>query len=150
MFFIPEPLHPAVVHFPIALTFAALLFELLACLPRLRSLEKAAVLLVALAAVGGVVAFVTGRWAHDEAVVPAAARQLLEQHEDLGLWVMLGLGLLAGVRVGLVDPRYPALRWGYVVVLAALASMVAYQGWLGGRLVYEHGVGVAPGLGAPS
>ena len=104
MGFLPDPLHPAVIHFPIALALVALLVELLARVPRWRALEPAAALLIALAALGAIAAVVTGDLAHDEAVVPAGAHDLVEQHEELGeiaMWSLVGLAaarLLLGWR----------------------------------------------------
>lgn len=148
---LPDPLHPALVHFPIALTFVAFLFEALSRTRRWRSLADAAVFLIVLAALGSVVAFVTGKLAHQEAVVPPAGRQLLEQHESLGVWVMVGLLLLAGARLGLAragrQHGWPA--WLYLGALALAAALVAYQAHLGGLLVYDHGVGTAPSFSAP-
>ncbi len=148
---LPDPLHPAVVHFPIALTFVALLFEALSRTGRWRSLEGAAVFLVVLAAMGSVPAFVTGKLAHEEAVVSPEVRQLLEQHESLGVSVMVGLLLLAGARLVLAwaDRHHGWPAWLYLGVLALAAALVAYQAHLGGRLVYDHGVGTAPSFSVP-
>ena len=104
MGFLPDPLHPAVIHFPIVLALVALLVELLARVPRWRILEPAAALLITLAAMGAIAAVVTGDLAHDEAVVPAGADDLVEQHEELGeiaMWSLVGLAaarLLLGWR----------------------------------------------------
>lgn len=148
---LPDPLHPALVHFPIALTFVALLFEALSRTRRWRSLEDAAVFLVVLAALGSVVAFVTGKLAHEEAVVPPAGRHLLEQHESLGVWVMVGLLLLAGARLVLAwaDRQHGWPAWLYLGALALAAALVAYQAHLGGRLVFDHGVGTVPSFSVP-
>ncbi len=146
MDFLPDPLHPAVIHFPIALALVALLVDSLARLPRWRVLETAAVLLITLAALGGVAAVVTGDIAHDEAVVPAAARDLVEQHEEVGEIAMWSLVGLAAVRLLLAWRRrfVGALPWAYLVLAAAVAGLVAYNGHLGGRMVFDHGVGTAP------
>ncbi|MFI5142812.1 MAG: DUF2231 domain-containing protein, partial [Thermoanaerobaculales bacterium] len=60
MSLLPDPLHPAIVHFPIALSMVALLFELIARHPRARSMGTAAGVLLVLAAIGSVVAVLTG------------------------------------------------------------------------------------------
>ena len=151
MSLLPDPLHPAVVHFPIALTFAALLFEAASRAPRWRTLATASLVLIVLAATSAVAAVITGDVAHEEVVVPVAARALLEQHEELGELLAWGLGLLAVARVVLARfGRHDGpLGWLYLVLLGVLCGVVAYQGHLGGRLVYEHGVGTAPLLSAP-
>jgi uncharacterized membrane protein len=55
-----HPLHPMIVHFPIALTGAAFLFILLAYWRKSASLEQAAFANISLAAISTVVAGVTG------------------------------------------------------------------------------------------
>ena len=146
MDFLPDPLHPAVVHFPIALALVALLFEAIARHPRGRALEPAAVLLVVLAAAGAIAAKVTGDLAHDAAVVPPAARALLGRHEELGEIAMWALVVLAVVRLALArfGRHRGAATWLYLVLLAGAAGAVAYNGHLGGAAVFRHGVGTDP------
>jgi uncharacterized membrane protein len=146
MDFLPDPLHPAVVHFPIALALVALLLEALARHPRGRPLEPAAVVLVVLSAVGAIVAVVTGDLAHDEAVVPPAARALIGRHEDLGEIAMWALVVLAVARLVLarLGRHRGAAAWLYLVLLAAAAGAVGYNGHLGGQAVFRHGVGTDP------
>ncbi len=146
MGFLPDPLHPAVIHFPIALAVVAFLVELIARHPKARHLEGAAVLLVVLAALGAVAATVTGNLAEEEAVIPAAAGELLEEHEELGeraMWLLLAT---AAARLGLAWRKLFRgwLPWAYLLLAAAAAGAVGYNGHLGGQLVFRHGVGTAP------
>ena len=152
MDFLPDPLHPAVVHFPIALALVALLLEALARHPRGRALEPAAVLLVVLSAVGAIVAVVTGDLAHDEAVVPPAARALIGRHEELGEIAMWALVVLAVARLVLarLGRNRGAAAWLYLVLLAAAAGAVGYNGHLGGQAVFRHGVGTDPVQRSPA
>lgn len=146
MAWLPDPLHPAVVHFPIVLTFVALLFELLALSPKLKSLSSASPLLLALAALSSVAAVLSGEAAADAAVIPKAARQLLEQHEELGEKVMYALLILAALRLIFFRlERFSAwVRAVFLVLLLAAAVAVGYNGKLGGELVFQHGVGTFP------
>ncbi len=151
MSFLPDPLHPAVVHFPVALTFVALLFEAASRAPRWRALETASLVLIVLAALGAVGGVVTGKLAHEEAVVPVEARALVEQHDQLGLLVTGGLLLLAVARALLARGCRQQGPGGllYLALLCVVCGVMSYQGHLGGRLVYEHGVGTAPLLSPP-
>jgi len=143
---LPDPLHPALIHFPIVLSLVALLFEVLARHPRARNLEAAAGLLFVLAALGGVAAVLSGQAARDEAVVPQAVAPLINRHENLGelaMWLLLAVAavrlLLAwrGWFVGIVP-------WVFLLAAAAAAGAVGYNAYLGGKMVFDHGLGTAP------
>jgi uncharacterized membrane protein len=146
MDFLPDPLHPAVVHFPIALTLVALLLETLARHPRGRALEPAAAVLVVLAALGSIATVVTGNLARDAAVVPPAARELVHRHEELGEVAMWALVVLAFARLALsrLGRHRGAAAWLYLILLAGAAGAVGYNGHLGGQVVFRHGVGTDP------
>jgi uncharacterized membrane protein len=146
MGFLPDPLHPAIIHFPIALGLVALLFELLARHPRARNLEAAAGLLIALAALGSVAAVLSGQVARDEAVVPAAVVPLLARHEDVGelaMWLLLAVaaGRLVLAWRGWFKGIVP---WVYLLAATAVVGAVAYNGYLGGKMVFDHGLGTGP------
>jgi uncharacterized membrane protein len=130
MGFLPDPLHPALVHFPIALSLVALLFELLARHPRARNLENAAGVLIVLAALGSVAAVLSGNAAHDDAVVPAAAAALIARHEQVGELAMWLLLALAAVRVllGWRGWLKGVVPWAYLLLAAAAAGLVGYHG----------------------
>lgn len=139
-------MHPAVVHFPIALTLIALLFSLAA---RLLGKHSAAPLLAAaghftlwLAALSAVVAAILGWLAfnsgmnHDDA---GHAAMLL--HREWAIPTALGLVLLASwdawrSRVSQVMPVIALL------CLLALSGAIATTAWLGAEIVYRHGIGV--------
>lgn len=146
MGFIPDPLHPALVHFPIALTIVALLLDLLSRHRRARSLEPGGLVLTVLAALGGIAATLSGQLAEEEAAVPRAARELLERHEELGevaMWLLVAVAL-ARVLLAWRGAFRGALAWAYLALALAAAGVVGYQGALGGELVFRHGVGTAP------
>jgi uncharacterized membrane protein len=146
MGFIPDPLHPALVHFPIALSLVAVLFDFVSRHPRARRLEPAGGVLMGLAALGGIAATLTGQLAEEEAVVPRAARALVDRHEELGeiaMWVLIAVAL---VRLALAwrGAFKGLIAWGYLALALAAAVLVGYQGMLGGELVFRHGIGTAP------
>jgi uncharacterized membrane protein len=143
---LPDPLHPAIVHFPIALSLVALLFEVLARHPRARALEPSAAVMMALAALGSVAAVLSGNAAHDEAVVPSAVVPLIERHEEIGeiaMWLLLAV---AAVRLALTWRGWfkGIVPWAYLALAAAAAGVVGYNGYLGGKMVFDHGLGTAP------
>lgn len=146
---IPEPLHPAVVHFPIVLAFLLPIFALgtLWAIRRGASHLRAWALPVALAgalALSAWVAVETGE-AQEDRVESVLAEGVLHEHEEAGerflvlagvLFLVTGVGLLPGT-MGTA---------GRVVGTAgAVALLVAaiQVGAAGGELVYEHGAASA-------
>ena len=139
-------MHPAVVHFPIALTLISLLFGLGAHMLRKHNAEP---LLAAaghftlwLAALGAVVAVIFGWLAfnsgmnHDDG---GHAAMLL--HRKWAIPTALGLVVLAGIDVW-------KLRLNQVMapltlaLLFVLSTAITTTAWLGGEIVYRHGIGV--------
>jgi uncharacterized membrane protein len=94
-------LHPALVHFPIALAAVALLFEAAVWIRwRSASADWSAAALWVLAAAGAGAAYLAGRVAADGVgTLPAAAEATLASHADAALATLSALGLLALLRV---------------------------------------------------
>lgn len=81
----PNPLHPAVVHFPIALILLGTAVAVLSVLVRRWHLPLFAAILLSLGALGALVAVATGE--NDEEKVEHAvpsAESVLEDHEEWG------------------------------------------------------------------
>jgi uncharacterized membrane protein len=143
---IPNPLHPALVHFPLVLTLVGLLLDLAARHQRGRNLEPAAPVLMALAGATAIAAWLSGRAAEQRAVVPAEAVALLERHEILGAAAMIAVVAVAAARIVLAAQRRPAgrLAWIYLAAAAGAVLLVLVTAAAGGDLVFRHGVGTAP------
>ena len=145
-------LHPALVHFPVALLLAALGFDI-ACLFLRRQvwIDRAAAALYALGALGASAAYLAGRQAADSVGnVSPTAEVLMVEHSDwafLTLLVFSGIGLL---RIGLswweINQsviRVTPLR--LIILFAAIGGQWLLFGTAerGGALVYRYGVAVA-------
>jgi uncharacterized membrane protein len=145
-------LHPALVHFPIALAAVALLFDaILFARRRWVSLDASGAFLWALAAAGAGAAYLAGEQAAEEAgLLESAAEVALGKHADAALATLIALCLFALFRVWLAWRDRGADRaasgllraFGLVGALAA-QGLVAYTGDLGGGLVYRHGIAVS-------
>ncbi len=145
-------LHPALVHFPIALSAAALLFEA-AVWFRWYSAppDRSAAALWILAAAGAGAAYAAGRAAaNGVGTVSAAAEATLARHADAALATAFALGALAVFRAWLAwrDAAKTRARRGILRGMAVLGALivqglVAYTADLGGALVYRHGVAVS-------
>ncbi|HEX5633611.1 MAG TPA: DUF2231 domain-containing protein [Gemmatimonadales bacterium] len=146
---LPDPLHPAVVHFPVALAFVAPLLALLGAVLVAKGVKplhgwSPVVLVTLLLVAGAVVAVETGEDQEErvEAIVPEDALELHEERAELLRNVAVVALLLAGV--GLLDGRKGWVGRGLAVVTLVGALVVAWRaGETGGELVYRHGAASA-------
>jgi len=140
-----HPIHPMVVHFPIALLLTSWLFDLLALRWRGGQFRETSLSLLVLGVLAAAVALFTGHGA-EEAVEQGGKipKQAIETHEALAFasfWIFAGLLGLRGISYwGLMRER-PGLVLG-LGVAGSLLLLVA--GYFGGDLVYRYGAGVMP------
>jgi uncharacterized membrane protein len=146
---LPDPLHPAVVHLPIALAILVPLvaaFALLAArLGWLPSRGWAFVVLLQALLVGSAwLALETGEQ-EEERVEEVVAERHIEAHEERAERLMLGAAaVLLVLGAGLAPGRVGAVARPLGLVLAVgVAALAADVGHSGGALVYEHGAGAA-------
>ena len=133
--------HPLVVHFPIALLLAALLVDALALALKRPHWHRIALWNLCLGTLGAAAAVWTGLQAQDVAKHSFEIWEVMELHEKLGITTLI-LGLMAcGLRLGLRDKLGPRLRAVAMLLALVMASTLTYGASLGGRLVFEFGVG---------
>jgi uncharacterized membrane protein len=152
LFALPDPLHPAVVHFPIVLLLLAVPVAVAAVFRRPRCLPVVAAVLLGLGAVGAVVAVQTGEDESERVAETPALEAVLEEHEEWAERTQVVALVAAVLALGAVAlGRGPGIALGARVLAAAVALAagwcVAETGHYGGVLVYQHGAGVnsAPG-----
>ena len=140
-------LHPLLVHFPIGLIVTAAVIDVAALGADPRStLRRTATGLYLAGAVALLAAYFTGR--SDAALVriPGSAHAVVDEHWTWALRTTVYLGVFALGRLGLelaglLNGRG---RWAPVVAGGLVGVLLLFQtAERGGRLVYEHGVGVA-------
>ena len=141
--------HALVVHLPIGLLVTAVAAEWAALLRRRP--EPVSTVASALYAAGWLAlaaAYLTGRGAAPEVYTPGLAVPVVDRHWTWAFWCLVYFGGLTLARVGLLKRggrrRMVHLAFG----AAGLAGLVllGVTAELGGRLVYEYGVGVAAPL----
>ena len=141
-------LHPLIVHFPIAWLIAAVVVDLVSLvLPRLSWGGITATALYVAGAISALVAYFTGRQAAQSVLVPGMAQAIMVDHWNWALATTIYFAVLAAVRVlAALTRRHPPLWLRTASVGVALAGMLLlfHTGEQGGRLVFEHGVGVMP------
>ncbi len=138
-------IHPLIVHFPIALLVAAVVTDLLSVvMSRRPALREAATWLYCAGAGTAVAAYLTGGNAADSMLLPAAVTPLVDDHDNWAFRTTVLFALLAAARVAL--PRFLTLKapvwWGAFALGLLGAGMLYETAERGGRLVFEHGLGV--------
>jgi uncharacterized membrane protein len=137
-------LHAAIVHFPIVLLAVAGVLYLLQLVQPARFAGPHAFWAHVAGTVGLAMAVLSGNAAESEAIHTEAIHELIEQHELLGFASLWGFGLLLLWRFLRRGTPKRMLDLAFVAVFAVLLGLVAYSSHIGGEMVYEKGVGVAP------
>ena len=143
-----DSIHPLVVHFPIALLVSGVGLDGVALLLRRPQLHRIALWNVALGTLGAAAAVLSGLRAETVAKHSFEIWQVMELHERLGFaTLILGL-LIVGGRLWMRDRLPTGWRLAAFLMSVALLGTLSWGAYLGGRLVYEFGVGGR--FGAPS
>lgn len=133
------PLHPKLVHFPIALFVTALGFDLLSLMFRKEGLHKTAFNMYILAALITPLVVRTGMWESERLNLH---HPVLDRHRMFALWTMwvslMSLPVLWFFKKEI--PRY--FRILFILLLIGVVGVVTLAGHNGGRMVYEYGVGI--------
>lgn len=136
-----HPLHPILVHFPTALFPTSLLFDVAGLAGVGEGIVvPAAFFLLALGLAGGIAAALPGLLDWSELARGSPERRTADRHALLNLGVLTLFGVTLALRAGSLDQASPPLGW---VVLSAIGVvLLGWANFLGGRLVYQYGVGV--------
>ena len=135
-----KPVHPILVHFPIALLVLSVATDLIAFFTNVESLRSTAWWALVGAASGGVVTVAAGVFDMRRATLEEEVHHRVHRHMKVG-FVLLAVvvGLTIWHWTAFTRPGLPvtAIYLDCAVLAVALAG---FQGWLGGELVYTHGV----------
>lgn len=153
----PE-VHPFLVHFPIALLLASVVFDVWARFSRNESMSQSAFYCLVGGLAGGVLAVFSGFRQADEMrarildrIPPDRAQQMLSAvstHQTVALFT---LGLFAVLLIWRIKNGNVAVARSlpaYLVVAVLGAAMVLDTGYLGGKMAHGRREGFRPGNGA--
>lgn len=144
-----KPLHPILVHFPLALLPLSATADMIGLFLHIVSLSHAAVWTLLAAAAASLATVVAGFYDMYRAPLSEDTHVRVHRHMRIGLVLataIIGLAIWRGV-IFLHDAVVPI----YYLDLAALSvALAAFQGWLGGELVYGDGVFVRAGEVGPA
>lgn len=133
--------HPALVHFPLAFFPLSLATDLAGRLKQDPAMMGSARSTMIAAAVSTAAAGVAGFIAQEE-VKAGPARDLLVTHRTMNIGFLALVTTMASVRARAARPS-----WSYLAAGILGFSGLVYSAYLGGKMVYRHGVGVEPSGG---
>jgi uncharacterized membrane protein len=149
-------IHPAIDHFTVAILIVAVLTDLIASIFSTRLwLRYAALALMIAGTAAAWGSNLTGGWEADRVwkAVKAAggpAYDILQRHAWWGDWLPWVFLVLAVWRIGVQLFGFLAeTRLLYLLAAVVAAILISYQGYLGGQMVYDYGVGTALFAAAP-
>lgn len=138
------PLHPVVVHFPIALLVSAALVYLASLVIKGRKLEQVAFGLHVGGLLMTVAAIFTGDYAEHSTAMTHEMHEIIEDHEFLGMMSAYGFGILAVWAFLRSRSTLLLERIGFVVAFVGVTVMLGIAAHKGGTVVYEYGAGIEP------
>jgi uncharacterized membrane protein len=141
------PLHPAVVHLPIALVFFSVLADTCARLakaePR-RALFRSLGFWSLVGGLGGaVLTIVAGYLDLQRATLSVETQQFVDLHMDLGWMLGILLVVLTAWRWLIWHRGQMTINTSYLATGLLVLGLTWFQGWYGGEMVYSYGAGVA-------
>lgn len=139
-----DNLHPLFVHFPIALLFLFVLFDVLGSVFSKADWRRAAGWFLYCGALFAGLTVAMGLIAAESVAHGGDVHEIMERHQQLGISVFLLSSLLAGWRwlaKGRISGAANSLYLLCAVILTGLLSLTAD---LGGLMVYQYGVAVKP------
>jgi|SRR5579875_2540956 len=137
-----QQMHPAFVHFPIAVLPVAVGADLLGCATGNKSLFGLGQKGIGIAALGALASAATGLIAGEEVNAEGETRDMLMTHRNLNFVATVVIGSMALWRAENKRPNAAYLGAGL-----AATCILACTAYLGGKLVYDRGVGVGPARG---
>jgi uncharacterized membrane protein len=133
-----HPIHPVLIVFPLGLFAMAVIFDIVQLVTGNTNLSVAAYYMIGAGIIGGLLAAVFGLI--DWTGIPSQSRA-----RSIGVWHGLGnvvVVLLFAISWWLRKPNPTAPTGGALTASYLGVLLGLFTGWLGGELVFRHGVGV--------
>ena len=137
------PIHPALVHLPIAFVVLSVVADFAAGLTRRKSLRHVGLWSIIAAFLSAGVTIAAGYWDMNRANLSPETSEYVVLHMRWG-WAMAGLLFILTIwRWRIRQQARQVVTAPYAFAAIVLFSLTMFQGWFGGEMVYSHGAGVA-------
>lgn len=138
-----RPLHPMVVHFPLALLALSTAADLAFFFLKIESLRHTGWWSLAGAAVGGALAVAAGLFDMRRASLNEEVHARVHRHMKVGLVLLAAITALTFWRWTVFLDTSAHVSAVYLDCAILVMALAMFQGWLGGELVYSDGVFVS-------
>lgn len=135
-----KPIHPMLVHFPLALIVLAVVADGSFFFTREESMRHGGWWVLAAGAVGAVATSAAGIWDMRRATLADEVHVRVHRHMKMGLLLSAAMIALAAWRWTIFIDRSAYVSAIYLDCAIVVMAVALFQGWLGGELVYSHGV----------
>jgi uncharacterized membrane protein len=138
---IPVLLHPAVVHFVVAIPVVIILLEFINLFFKKRALSVFSLFLILIVATVMAGAYFTGVADGKEAfdLLSKAGQAELKEHKLLGIYLVYGSLALVVLKLLFMALSNIIARLFFVLILVGFTAVTLKQGHEGGELVYKYG-----------
>jgi len=140
------PIHPRIVHFPVALLIIAAIFGVLALVfsSKRRQFMELLIWNLAFGVIGALFALITGLQEEKTLAHNDAIHKILEIHELIG-YVISGVSFILLIWMILRKSKMRLPEFVSIIIILVLTSgLLGYVAHLGGKMVYKEGAGVIP------
>ena len=137
------PVHPALVHFPIALITLSVIAEFIGYFWKSEAARTVAWWTLVGAVIGVAVTVPAGYADMWRASLAPESHELVHTHLKIG-WILAGSFVLLAAWRWFIRKKGEAVPGGgYLTVATIVLALTMFQGWYGGEMVYAHGAGVS-------
>jgi uncharacterized membrane protein len=142
------PVHPALVHLPIAFVLLSVAADLAARLaksePRRAAFRAVGFWTLIAALIGGALTIAAGYVDINRVALNPETHDLVELHETIGWILGVALVILSAWRWLIWHRGQMTINTAYLVGAFLVLAITLFQGWYGAEMVYAYGAGVAP------
>ncbi len=141
---IPEIIHPAIVHFAIAIPVVIFLLEIYNLAAKRRTISAFSLFLLIIVAVAMFGAYLTGSvdgkatWD----MLSTDGQGDLKAHKLLGTYLVYASAFLVVLKLLVMAIRKNVGRVFFILILGGFIAVTLYQGKEGGELVYKYGANI--------